>query len=228
MTMKKLLSVLIVFLIAWNLLAQSVSVNIFPSNTGVSAMSTYDMLNFTIHNSSKKELNAVLQIQLESLSNNEKVVLQSQKFNLIPGITVSQQLLRRSSFLSLIYGQGVLAGCLKPDFRFYEGKYSLCINVFLVEATSNIESCDVVEISQGSQLLLISPFDGEEITTQFLVFSWINTNGFLNPAIHYRIKWVESKDKLNPNLAFNEQPLFNYMDGIKDFSLLYGTGYKKI
>lgn len=197
------------------------------NSDAISVMSLSEALAFTIENGSKIPAEGSVRVLINSERNNEMAILESSKFLIQPGTTFSNQLLFGNTSYRLLSSTGRFVSILRPGFVFGEGRYNICVQLIVSEMTGINESCDVFEIWQSTQLMLISPFDGEELGALNPGFTWLNTAAGLNQNLKYNVKWAESDDRVHPANAFMDLPLFNYVEGVKDFSFMYGTNQKK-
>lgn len=225
--MKKIALILTFVFIVVSGHSQSFNIVLNVNSDAISAMSLNEALSFTIENVSSTSAEGSVRVMINSESNNEIAILESSKFLIQPGITFSNQLLNASSGYRLLSGSGRFVSILRPGFVFGEGRYNICVQLLVPEMTGINESCDVFEIWQSTQLMLISPFDGEELGSLYPGFTWLNTAVGLNQQLKYNIKWAESDERVHPVNAFMELPLFNFVEGVKDFSFMYGNNQKK-
>lgn len=102
--------------------------------------------------------------------------------------------------------------CLPP------GEYEVCLTLYDINATIGgaeflTQTCYVREVQMFSPLLLVSPFEGEEILIDLPLFTWTAVTPF-NPNAMYRLQVVEILANQTPFEAFRSNPIFFEQTGL--------------
>jgi hypothetical protein len=109
--------------------------------------------------------------------------------------------------------------CLPP------GQYDVCLTLYDVNADPSgndflTQTCYVREKEMLSQLFLVSPFEGEEITLDLPLFTWTSVTPF-HPNAVYRLQVVEILAGQTPYEAFRSNPLWLEQKGLNSNILQY-------
>ncbi len=102
--------------------------------------------------------------------------------------------------------------CLPP------GEYNVCLSLFEEGSIDGnkpflTQTCYVREVASLSPLLLVSPFDGDEIVTMLPLFSWTAVTPVI-PEARYQIQMVELLANQTAVHAFRANPLFFSKGGL--------------
>jgi len=109
--------------------------------------------------------------------------------------------------------------CLPP------GQYDVCLTLYPAGLTTPqgeflTQTCYTRDKELLSQLLLVSPFEEEEIKVDLPLFTWTAVTPFSPEAI-YRIQVVEVLANQTPFHAFNANPIFFEKTGLKSNIMQY-------
>jgi len=102
--------------------------------------------------------------------------------------------------------------CLPP------GEYEVCLSLYDINASISsadflTQTCYVRAKQMFSSLLLVSPFEGEEILIDLPLFTWTAVTPF-NPNAMYRIQIVEILANQTPFEALRSNPVFFEQSGL--------------
>lgn len=109
--------------------------------------------------------------------------------------------------------------CLPP------GQYDICLTLFPAgtptpQGNYLTQTCYTRDKELLNQLLLVSPFEEEEIKVDLPLFTWTAVTPF-NPEAMYRIQIVEVLANQTPFHAFNANPVFFEKTGLKSNIIQY-------
>jgi hypothetical protein len=109
--------------------------------------------------------------------------------------------------------------CLPP------GQYDVCLTLYDVNADPSgadflTQTCYVREKEMLSQLFLVSPFEGEEITLDLPLFTWTSVTPF-HPNAVYRLQVVEILAGQTAFEAFRSNPLWLEQKGLNSNIMQY-------
>ncbi|MBP9196086.1 MAG: hypothetical protein KBF35_00370 [Saprospiraceae bacterium] len=109
--------------------------------------------------------------------------------------------------------------CLPP------GQYDVCLSLYPAGSSGPqgeyfTQTCYTREKEMLSQLLLVSPFEGEEIRVDLPLFTWTAVTPF-NAKAMYRIQIVEVLANQTPYHAFRANPIFYEKTGLRSNIMQY-------
>jgi hypothetical protein len=109
--------------------------------------------------------------------------------------------------------------CLPP------GQYDVCLTLYPAGAVDGgqnylTQTCYTREKEMLSQLLLVSPFEEEELRVDLPLFTWTAVTPF-NPEAMYRIQIVEILANQTAFHAFRSNPIFFERKGLKSNIMQY-------
>lgn len=102
--------------------------------------------------------------------------------------------------------------CLPP------GQYDVCLTLMDAKASDGsteflTQTCYTREKQMLSNLLLVSPFEGDEVAIDMPLFTWTPVTP-INPGAMYRIQIVEMLANQTPFEAFRSNPVFYERSGL--------------
>ncbi|MBK8701780.1 MAG: hypothetical protein IPN29_20345 [Saprospiraceae bacterium] len=109
--------------------------------------------------------------------------------------------------------------CLPP------GQYDVCLSLYPAGSSGPqgeyfTQTCYTRDKEMLSQLLLLSPFEGEEIRVDLPLFTWTAVTPFNSKAM-YRIQIVEVLANQTPYHAFRANPIFYEKTGLRSNIMQY-------
>ncbi|MFZ1787817.1 MAG: hypothetical protein WAT92_05880 [Saprospiraceae bacterium] len=109
--------------------------------------------------------------------------------------------------------------CLPP------GQYDVCLTLYTAGSVGTgqeylTQTCFTRDKEMLSQLLLVSPFEEEEILVDLPLFTWTAVTPFNSEAM-YRLQIVEVLANQTPFHAFNANPIFFEKVGLKSNIMQY-------
>ena len=96
------------------------------------------------------------------------------------------------------------------------GKYDVCLTLFDANSDGQeflTQTCYTREKQMLSNLLLVSPFEGDEVSIDIPLFTWTPVLP-LNPGAMYRIQIVEILANQTAFEAFRSNPIFFEQSGL--------------
>lgn len=151
-----------------------------------------------------------------------------------PGVTIIDNATYESIFSNrkiIFYNKEVESllsrtKCLPP------GQYDVCLTLYPASSNNTqgefvTQTCYSREKEMLTQLLLVTPFEEEEIKIDLPLFTWTTVTPFNTEAM-YRIQIVEMLSNQTPYQAFRANPIFFEQKGLKSNILQYPISARSI
>lgn len=223
--MKKFFVFSLLLLFVFSLKGQNANIRMFKTGVAKSNANLNSILQFQVENNEIYSFSGIIQVVIESENNGTVGVLRTNPVNIPVGVVAGSQLVGfNGNDLNLVSVRAGYENIKDIGFTFQDGNYTFCIELLGLERALIDRSCQSFRQVAINNFFLINPFHEDELENELVSFFWTPYLGN-NQNLRYRVRWVETSEKLENLNDFYSLNDFYQLDNLKTNILPYSHRY---